>query len=305
VSAGLITSTETAVLKTLAYFDVFKHPLTLDEIFRFNQEKSTLDHLKDTLSALSEEGKVYTSGPYYMLRDDHQLRTIREENELRAANLMPVAERNGQFISKFPFVQSACLSGSISKNVMAEDADIDYFIISSKGRIWISKFLLTAYKKTLLRHRAEHFCLNYFISEENTKIPDENLFTATELCTLIPLTNTDLYNRLIDTNQWVSDFLPQSDLGLRDNVHLPDPKKTITSRIIEACLFGPIGDLADALAHSFYKYVNRKRYAKKFDRNFDQMFRSTKAQSKIHTSDHQHVILTKYEKICASLNLDN
>ena len=298
------TVDKATVLKTLSYFDVFSHPLNKEELYQFSQNSISRSTIDSTIQLLEQDGVVYEFDEFYTLKDDVSVVKNRAVKEGRATSLMDVAHANGELIATFPFVRCVCLSGSISKMIMSEDADIDYFVISQSNRVWISKLLLTVYKKTLLRDRSSFFCMNYFISEGKKELPDENLFTATELCTLIPVTGFDIYRDLVNANQWVVDYLPQFNLEDENVFDAQDPSQGLLSRIIERGLSGKLGDLMDTLAHRLYKNLNRRRYAKRFKTNYNQMFRSTKEQSKIHTEDSQNSILTKYNEIYASLNIE-
>jgi hypothetical protein len=298
------SNVQTSVLKTLAYFDIFKYPLTLDEIYRFSDTQVLKDKLLETVNSLEESADVFNLNGYYALTDDKSLYEKRKLDQERAENMINLAHENGKFVAKFPFIRSICLSGSISKMVMTEGADIDYFVISKKGRIWISKLLLTAYKKSFLRNRADYFCLNYFISDADLLIPDKNLFSATELATLIPVTNGQLFSKFIQSNKWFRDYLPNAGLDMQEFEKLPSPPQTRTARFIEVILKGPLGDMADFFAHNLFKIVNKRRYYKKHKKHYSQMFRSSRGQSKIHTSNHQNVVMTKYIAKCKTLNLD-
>ena len=44
---------------------------------------------------------------------------------------------------------------------------------------------------------------NYFVDSQHLEIEEKNIFTATELATLIPACNKEIYNTLIDTNSWM------------------------------------------------------------------------------------------------------
>ena len=85
----------------------------------------------------------------------------------------------------FPFVRGVFLSGSISKGFMSESDDIDYFIITAPGRLWLTRTLLILFKKIFLFNSFRNFCLNYFIDSENLYIPEHNRYTATEIVFLI------------------------------------------------------------------------------------------------------------------------
>jgi len=292
------------VLQTLIYFDIFKYPLTMEEIHRYCQSVMSLDDTTQIIKELVDAGEVYDLDGYFSLRDDIEAKNARiVANEL-AIKALSKARENGLKISRFPFVRCVCVSGSLSKNVMTEDGDIDYFIISSGDRMWISKLLLIAYKKLILRNSSKYFCLNYFISEKDLVIPEKNLFTSIEIATLIPIVNDKVYSEFIQANDWMLDHIPNAwQGGMRKAKKIQLNKKKGVARIAEFLLSGIIGNIIDDIVLGMYRLRNKRKYSKVNEESFQLMFRSTKTQSKIHASDHQNVIMTKFHKGCKNYNI--
>ena len=42
----------------------------------------------------------------------------------------------------------------------------------------------------------KNFCINYFVDSENLEIQEKNIFTATELVTLLPTFGREMYENL-------------------------------------------------------------------------------------------------------------
>src|SRR4029453_8923510 len=96
-------------------------------------------------------------------------------------------------IASFPYVRCVCISGSLSKKYFDDTTDIDFFVITKPGRLWVCRTFLILFKKLFLLNSKKYFCINYFIDSDNLEIPDQNIFTATELTTLIPMHDYELY----------------------------------------------------------------------------------------------------------------
>src|SRR5262245_55966517 len=108
------------VLRTLAYFDVFHHPLTTEEIQRFGDQASLRGaELERALCSLEEQGLVQRCGPYWALRDVERAVIQREEAEARVRKRMPKARSMARLIARFPFVRAVFISGSMSKGCLA------------------------------------------------------------------------------------------------------------------------------------------------------------------------------------------
>ncbi|MGN6476672.1 MAG: nucleotidyltransferase domain-containing protein, partial [Flavipsychrobacter sp.] len=211
---------------TLQYFHIFKHPLYLEEIHRFSPMDIPLNELYHALREMVITGAIYEYDNFYMLEDSRELVTRRLEGKQRADALMDEAYRSVSRIARFPFVESVCISGSLSKGYANEKSDIDLFIITKKNRLWICRTILHLFKKMTFLWNAQHsFCMNYFIDESKLCIEEQNRFTATELATLIPAYNSFVYRRLIDENRaWLVNMFPNITWSTGTLITRKEPK---------------------------------------------------------------------------------
>lgn len=179
---------KTKILKSLSYFDIFNHPLEKEELVNLCSENGTDDGVKQALDKLVGEKTCFTEDNYYSLNQDiTSLIELRKRNQLEAKKYFKKLPFYVKLIRSFPFVRGVAISGSLSKNIMFDDGDIDYFIITSPGRLWISRTLMIFFKKVFLLNSRKYFCVNYFVDENNLKIVDENIFTAIEIIYLLPV----------------------------------------------------------------------------------------------------------------------
>jgi predicted nucleotidyltransferase len=124
-----VTILETEIIATLRYFNLFKHPLTADEIYEFLAVKTDRDSLHNTLSNMVNNTIIYQYDDYYLPENNSSHIERRIAGAERATQLMKKAATAANIISKFPFVKSVCISGSLSKGYANEKSDIDFFII--------------------------------------------------------------------------------------------------------------------------------------------------------------------------------
>ena len=123
--------------------------------------------------------------------------------------LCPKLIKVSRKIAKFPYVKGVCLSGALSKGFYDDDGDFDFFIITKPNRLWIARTILVLYKKIFLLNSKKYFCVNYFISTDKLEISEQNLFTATEIATLIPLYGTDTFKEFLEAkNPWAAPYFP-------------------------------------------------------------------------------------------------
>ena len=283
------------ILRTLNYFDIFKYPLTLQEISDYLSHDCSQDDLKRELNTLIKQQRLFEIDGLYLLHDDENLVKKRRISNKLAKDIMPRALEMGRFIGSFPFVSSVSLSGSISKNVMFKDSDIDFFIITEYNRLWISRLLLVLYKRIFLLNSRKQFCINYFITKGDLKIPDCNIFTAVETSTLIPVTGLKTFEDFIRENDWTRKYIFKSNQFEPSTV--TNVRKKWWAKILEIVLFDRLADSINGLIRKSVEKRNQIKYSKyRNDPNFDLMFRSKKEQSKIHKLNHQTKVLNEYNK---------
>jgi hypothetical protein len=292
-----------AVYACLCYFDVFQHPLRFTEICEFvslpfsdSKAHSVLDELLHLQLIRSESGFYLlknTSGNTIQKRLSAEQRFQAKQNTIR---------RFARFVSRFPFVESVAISGSCSKGLLDEEGDVDYFIITAPGRLWLCRSLLVAFKKLFLFNSKKYFCVNYFLSSDQLEIPDRNVFVACEISTLMPVSNKALFDNYLQHNKWVNDYLPNKKsynaLFLKD-----EPPKRPVSKLMEMVFSGKLGD---ALDRRFFEYT-LNTWEKKFSdfnkEDFDLNMRSKKNVSKHHPRGFQKKVLEEFENRISTFNV--
>lgn len=151
------------VLKTLLYFDIFNYPLTSREIFRFLGANSVSEKdVVNCLNNLSEQDYVFNTNQFYSLQSGNSIIDRRMKGNAEASKYFPLALQQASLISKFPFVRAVFASGSFSKDYMDENSDLDFFIVTAPGRLWIARMLLVLYRRIALSNSLKYFCVNLF-----------------------------------------------------------------------------------------------------------------------------------------------
>ncbi len=268
------------VLKTLLYFSIFKYPLTIEELFIFSDIASKKE-MNTQLNFLLEKGIIFKFERFYTDSNDMSLIKRRLEGNLMAEQIMPKAKKVAKLISKFPYVESVNISGSLSKGFYDKDGDIDFFIITKPNRLWVSRTFLILYKKILLLNSRKYFCVNYFISSNQLEISEKNRFTATELLTLIPLYGKNVFNSFIKENKWHNLYFPNAkdhNLSL-----IKETNKVWITIAIEAVFNTKIGNFTD----TFLRKMTLSKWKSKFSNtikgnDFNIAMKSTKNVSKHH-----------------------
>ncbi len=286
------TENISSILKALAYFDVFNFPLSYEELYQYSKlENDTL--FKEELKKLLATQAIYNLNGYYSLNSDQTIVDKRLAGEKRAKQYISQALKKSKLIAKFPYVRGVFISGSLSKGVMGEDGDIDFFIITKPNRLWVARTLLIFYKKTILLNSRKYFCVNYFIDEEHLEIEQKNRFTATEIVTLMPMVNNELYQQFIQANQWIEEYYIHAKSPSKYTVEL---KRSLFQNFVEPLLNTALGERVDA----YFMKLTLKRWKQKFgtmeNADFDVALKTTKRVSKHHPSNFQAKVLGRFNQ---------
>jgi hypothetical protein len=289
------TELEHEVIKTLLYFDIFKYPLKADEVYRYLRTNTvTQDEVAAALRGLSERKYIFSLDAFYSTENNPGNAERRRKGNELALKLMPFARKRGQFISKFPFVRAVMASGSFSKDYMDEQSDLDFFIVTEPGKLWIARTLLVLYKRIALFNSHKYFCVNYLVDEANLEIEEKNLFTATELATLIPLQNAAIYRRLLASNPWLTRVFP--NFTPRDVRNVQDAKNLFFKRVFEFML-RPFATRLERMCMSFTLNRFYRIYQKQFsEQDFLIAFKSKKYASKNHPKNYQKKVMDLYHE---------
>jgi hypothetical protein len=282
-----------AILRTLAYFDVFRHPLTLEELCRFGPGSTVSnEQLRSVLKELERTGSIEQHAGYYGLKDIRASVVERERSEALAISRMPTALKMSRRIAKTPFVRAVFISGSMSKGRSETSGGIDYFIITVPGRLWVARTILVLYKRLFLFNNQQDLCVNYFLDTEHLTVEDRNRFTATEVVTLLPTYGNGTTEALFAQNAWAFKMYP----GAR-----PAPSAEVPigkggwKRRLERWLSAGLGDNMD----SWCMNLTWRRWRRKFGhldaRTFELALRTRTYVSKHHPRNFQDRVLKGYK----------
>jgi len=250
-------SIRTDILKTLAYFDMFDYPLNTKEIQFFLGQQTILSIINEHLKLLIADKIVFQVDEFYSLQMNLKLAERRRKGNAAAIKEMKNAEYATSILSKFPYIKGIAVSGSLSKNYCDESTDIDFFIITTAGRLWIARTILHIfYKFVWLAGKQRLFCLNYYIDEQKTEIEEKNIFTAIEIVTLIPMKGGKVFQDFMRANAWTNKYLPMATSTANE---LPEIKKRSLTSFIEKLFDGPVGERLD----KWLMRLTKKRWDKK------------------------------------------
>jgi len=225
-----------AVLETLAYSDVFDYPLTFDELHRYLTASAPP---ADLAACLSDMSVVATENGFYFLAARHEIVRTRMGREQASRAAFQRACWYGAILGSLPFVRMVTLTGSLAMLNLNHDADMDYMLVTQPGRLWLARAFAVLFGR-LMRIFGDRICVNLLVSESALEWHPRDLYSAREMCQMIPLTGLDVYQRLRAANTWTKSFLPNADSA---PALTPEVKSTsVFQQWLEIPLRGKLGD---------------------------------------------------------------
>lgn len=288
---------QAAVLRVIAYFDIFHHPVRVDEIIRFaNISPLCATHVSEALERLAACGPVQHQAGYWGLGDIRNNVDVRIAAEARADARMPKALNMSRRIARFPFVRAVFISGSMSKGCLAEDGDIDFFVVTTPGRLWVARTMLVLYKKIFLLNSRRDFCVNYFLDTEHLTVEDRNRFTATEVVTLMPMYGNGTTEAFFERNAWAFNMYPGAVAPKSREVSIG---KARGKGWMERALAGRIGTILDNWAMQLTWYFWKRKFSNMDARSFELALRTRTYVSKHHPRNFQKRVMDGFdERMC-------
>lgn len=290
--SGSDTTLGKSVIKTLLYYDIFQYPLKADEVFHYlDRNSTTIEDVRAELNRLSFEHDIYKFEEFFSIVNDESRVSRRIAGNEKAEELIPVAKQKALLIASFPFVRGVMASGSLSKGYMDDTSDLDFFVVTAKNRVWITRTLLALYKRIFFKNSHQFFCTNYFVDEDHLEIEEKNVFTATELASVLPLYGANVYHDLIQANKhWLRRFFP--NFNPRATGGIPAGAIGIAKSICESLIniFG--GSLFEKLLMKLALKRWKKLYWKSYSpEDFEVAFKSKKYVSKNHPRNFQKKVI--------------
>lgn len=244
-----------AILKTLSYFDFFRYPITKAELWKYLPINSNSTDFEQAVEELIELNIISCIDGYYALHGSRALVERRIKGNNYARKQLLKANRIARFLGNFPFVESVCISGSLSKDFSLPDGDLDFFIITAPNRLWIARTFMHIFKKFTFLVGAQHsFCMNYYVSIEHLTIEPKNIFTAVEVSTLKPaFVRTGLKSLIEHNHNWIKVFIP-------NYVYNDNHNDYRHSKLLPARLFENLLDIAGGtrLNNLLFNFTKRK-----------------------------------------------
>lgn len=292
------------ILKVLAYFDIFGHPLTKNEIFQYLPSNSTsIQEIALACNSTPLTKLVACHEEYYFLQtQSFRIVEERKHKEHQAERMLKLARYFTLIFKRVPFVRGIYVTGELSKGIATNHSDIDLLIITAPKRLWMCRSIFPFLKRILLLNVKQIFCFNTFISEDRLTSDVKNLYVALEIATIKPLFNSLLYNNYLHANNWINQYLPNLSIQ-KESAQTPSELRSFFKTTLELLFQYSVFDRFDAWLMRRWEKIWSIRF-----RTIDADVRSRLFQCKPHLStyynkDHFGRIFMEYEKRLSDLGL--
>ncbi len=294
-------SLEKAILKTVAYADLFDYPLTVSEIHRYLVGTSaSLETVRDALDDGLLWRRLGRSRGYVTLPGRESLAETRVHREVLSARIWSKGVRYGRLIAVLPFVRMVAITGTLAVRNADPDADIDYLIVTAPHRVWLARSLclILVYAGRLERIT---ICPNYVISLHVLDQFARSLFTAHEIAQMIPVYGLDVYREIVRVNGWVRDYLPNAfENGTDPDARELGPVCALFKNTGEAVLGGSLGHRWEERE----RHIKVRRLTVQAESCGSSGATFTSEQCKGHMVDHASLIADAYQARLRQVGLD-
>ena len=198
-----------AILKTLAYADIFDYPLKINEIHKWLIGKK---------ANLRQMIKVLEKREYYFLPGREGLVKTRRQRARQSKIYFRKAKIIAQILKINPWIKLVGISGGLAMENVSRRDDIDLFVITAKNRLWISRLLALGLLSLIGQRRkvgdlgqkvTGKICINTLLEEDRLEQGKKEIYLAHEVLQMRPLWFRDgIYSKYLEDNSWAFKYLP-------------------------------------------------------------------------------------------------
>lgn len=240
------------VLITLAYSDQFNFPLTTVEVERrLIGQKAEKSAVEKALKELQKRNLIEKqvshiqdkTVKFWQLEKGRASLAVRQARKELAQTRWPEVEQCRRLLSWLPWIKAIAVTGSLAVDNLGADDDLDFMVITSRGRLWLTR-LITSFivwvigkRRTWRGHRAKSWCFNLWLTEDSLGLPlvKRNLYGAYEICQAKFVfvrqqpKEHNAQEKFYLANQWVGKWLPNYWQNLSEQLNLSAAPDTSSS----------------------------------------------------------------------------
>ncbi|MBI5467021.1 MAG: hypothetical protein HY975_02290 [Candidatus Kerfeldbacteria bacterium] len=252
-----------AILRALAYYDVFSYPLTTEEVRRWAAPPSgqsltmrTVEEYDSTIQALEQGGRLERHSQYLTLPGRSEIVTTRAERQRAGVKKWKRAESTARFLELVPFVRLVAVVNTLAIDNARPESDIDLLIVTAPHHIWITRLIVTGIVSLLGYRRsggraatnvANRVCLSFYVTTDGMKMEQlkreaDDPHFAFWTAQAVPLLDDQTYEKYRAANSWVTTLLPNAwDWDWKRRLLVPNAGLRGIKQFYEVFFSTPIG----------------------------------------------------------------
>lgn len=264
-----LSKLEYAIVSTLVYYKALgAYPLTSFEIYsRLNAHVPSPTYAKilNILCLLVKHRIVAVKNGLFYVKNPKSRKKEAVENRIERYKISirkwRILERALKYLNFLPYIQMIGVTGSLSINNASKESDLDLLVITSPGRIWISRILcsLITHLLGIRRYKnkiKDRICLNHYITTDALTLKIRNLSNAHTYAGIIPVLNEDAWHKKFqEQNRWMKRFLSLYPWGLEESKRCRKKSflSSIISSLFEFILQNKLGNVLEKIFHHVQK----------------------------------------------------
>lgn len=252
----------------MAYARLARLALTREELFRSLWLPPANLLYSDFLWALEQLHVEIENGFVVFLSEDRKIIKERQRAVAPSELMLRRAKRAVRLVRWVPFLEAIFVCNSVGAETAKAESDIDWFVITTPGRIWFVRAVLNvvlrlAGLRTYGNHEAGRMCLSFFVDRHHLdmaplRVVPEDIHFAYWLHQMVPVYDPEeKWIDFIQANAWASVYIPlTSEYALR--VERDATPFTVSRQIVrffEKILARRVGNIFERSA----KYVQRTK----------------------------------------------
>jgi hypothetical protein len=272
-----------AIIKTIAFFDLFDWPLTASEICT---NLDATPPLAEVMGVLDKETAADHSGAnraivqqdgFYFLAGRPAIIASRQQRYNYFVRKQKIARRFARLFSLCPWVRTVYLSNVIGSYNLRDGSDIDFLIVSRPHRLWLSRLYCAGLAKVLNRRpsprrKRNRICLSFYISADRTdwsdlRLPGGDPYFDYWRKNLVLLYNKDKHPAAAARPSAGGDFWELAAKKLQLKIMPP---------ALRAAINNSDGVVVSDSVLKFYIRDRRREYAEKYAKKIQEVFGSVR-----------------------------
>ena len=245
-----------SIQKTLAYFSVFKYPLSFYQLstYLISNRKFRRKAFKKELKRLVSKGFIkQRKGKYYL----PGVKNVDPEKRSRYTQRLIKKNRKAlKTLEKVPWIKMICITGSAANYNSEPNSDLDLMFVTSKNRVWLTRGFVFTILRIFGKLPAGNFedrelCPNIFIDEKNLTWPKDkrDIYIAQNIVSMQPIYQKEgMYFRFLRANTWIHKYNSQFEFQT--------PKRLGRNKSSRSDVLNYLEDLAYKMQ---LKYMEKRR----------------------------------------------